>query len=194
MRRVLLLCLIGMLGLALLSTAASAGSRNPAYYPLRVHIFQFNGYSHYYHGGDYINSLDQVDGEGRANLYENSQPHAIDFSYHCSHRLMVSPGFETYIARWKKPERDLEILLPVMGGKPGEMNSCDLMVNVKPDSAYYQHNGPLSEEPAAVFKAWMDKHQYDPEHGKNEPTNLSPADAQGLPPQGRNGNSVNSQP
>jgi hypothetical protein len=43
-----------------------------------------------------------------------------------------------------------------------------LKVEMK-ESAYYKHNGLLNEEPAAVFKAWMEKRQYDPEHGKNEP-------------------------
>ena len=37
------------------------------------------------------------------------------------------------------------------------------------DAAYFKHNGLLDEEPAATFKAWMEKHQYDPEHGKIEP-------------------------
>jgi hypothetical protein len=169
MRRALVCCFVGMLGSLLLSPAASAGTRNPSDYPLRVHIFEFNGYSHYYRSGSTTNSLDNVDGEGRANLYENSDPHAFDFSYSCSHRLMVSPGFETYLARWKKPDRELELLLPVLGGKPGETNSCDLKVNLKPDSAYSRHNGPLTEGPASEFKAWMVKYQYDPEHGKNEP-------------------------
>jgi len=195
MRRVSRFCLFGMLGSVLLSTTANAGIPNPADYPLRVHIFQFNSYSHYYRGGAYLSSLDAVDGEGRANLYEGSQPHAFDFSYSCSRRLMASPGFETYLARWKKPGRELEILLPVLGGKPGEMNGCDLKVNLKPDSAYFRHNGLTGEEPAADFKKWMDAHQYDPEHGKNTPVNLPAApQAAGVPSPGQNGNSANSQP
>ncbi|MGB7266013.1 MAG: hypothetical protein WBC92_10910 [Terracidiphilus sp.] len=195
MRRVFLFSFVGLLGFTLLSTIAHAGSRNPAGYPLRVHIFQFNGYSHYYRpGGGVSSSLDEVDGEGRANLYENGQPRGFDFSYACSERLMVSPGFETYLARWKKANREVEILLPVMGGKPGEMNSCDLKVMMK-DTVYVRNNGLVGEAPAAKFKDWMDKHQYDPEHGKNEPVNL-PAGQQtdGLPSPGRNGNSQNSQP
>jgi hypothetical protein len=79
---------------------AWAGKWSAADYPLRVHIFQFNAHSHYYN-----RVLDAVDGEGRANLYENGQPN--DFSYQCGARLMVSPGFETYLARWKKPGREL---------------------------------------------------------------------------------------
>ncbi len=159
-----------MLAAILLSTAVHAGTVNPADYPLRVHIFQFNSYSHYYRpGGGIPSSLDSVDGEGRANLFENGDPKGFDFSYSCGHRLMASPGYETYLARWKKPGRVLEILLPVLGGKPGQMDSCELKVTMKPDSAYSRHNGLLGEEPAAQFKAWMVKYQYDPEHGKNQP-------------------------
>jgi hypothetical protein len=192
MRRVFILCLGGLLGWLMPATVARAGSHNPADYPLRVHIFQFNGYSHYYRaGGGISSSLNDVDGEGRANLYENALPHGLDFSYSCSTRLMVSPGFETYMARWKKQGRVLEILMPVMGGKPGDMNSCELKVNVK-DSVYVRHNGLLGEESAADFKSWMEKHQYDPEHGKNEPVNLTGSPAtEALPTPGRNGNSEN---
>jgi hypothetical protein len=162
MRRVCLSFLIGIAGCLLLSTTALASGRTAADYPLRVHIFEHNGHSHYYH-----QSLDSVDGEGRANLYENGLPHAFDFSYHCGDRLVNSMGYETYFARWKKPGKVLEILLPVMG-KPGAGEACDLEVILK-DAAYYKHNGLLNEEPIQVFKEWMDKRQYDPEHGMNEP-------------------------
>lgn len=196
MRRTFVLCLSGVLGCLFLSSAAArAGSRNPADFPLRVHIFQFNGYSHYYSYGGTSRSLNAVDGEGRANLYENVQPRGFDFSYSCAHRLMVSPGFETYMARWKKPDRVLEILTPVLGGKPGDMDSCELKVSMKQDAVYVRHNGLLGEEPGTQFKKWMDAHQYDPEHGKNEPSDPAASQpAQGMPAPGRNGNSTNSQP
>jgi hypothetical protein len=150
-----------------LSTAVQAAGHNMADYPLRVHIFQFNGHSHYYQ-----RMLDRVDGEGRADLFENSQPRGFDFSYSCNERLMASPGFETYPARWKKRGQTLEILQPVMG-KPDAFESCELKVSLKEDTAYYRHNGGLEEEPASAFKDWMEKHQYDPEHGKNTPKALA---------------------
>ena len=178
MRRVFTICLFGILGSVLLSTAVLAGSRNPADYPLRVHIYQFNTYSHYYN-----RSLDAVDGEGRANLYENSEAHGFDFSYNCEKRLMFSPGYETYMAHWKKPGRELEILLPVLGGKPGDASSCDLKVTMKPDSAYVRHNGQFGEEPAAQYKAWMVKYKYDPERGLNEPVKPAEPAPSGAPAQ-----------
>jgi hypothetical protein len=170
MRRVFTFCVSGILGSVLLSTAALAGSRNPADYPLRVSILQFNTFSHYYRpGGGPYGTLENAEGEGRANLFENSEAHGFDFSYNCQQRLMFSPGYETYMARWKKPGRELEILLPVMGGKPGDTSSCDLKVTMKPDSVYVRHNGVFGEEPIAQYKAWMVKYKYDPVHGLNEP-------------------------
>jgi hypothetical protein len=94
----------------LLSGSAMAGKWTPADFPLRVHIYGHSGVSHYHN-----QSLDGVDGEGRANLYENGQPRGFDFGYQCGERLRNSVGFETYMARWKKPGRELQILLPVLG-------------------------------------------------------------------------------
>jgi hypothetical protein len=165
MRRVLLCGFTVFAFCALLSTAALA-SPNPADYPLRLHIFSHNGVSHYY-----WRSLDEVDGEGRANLYENGEPKGMDFRYHCDNRLMNSGGFETYQAKWKKPGVELQILLPAGGGK------CDLRVDVKPNVVYVKHNGYLNEEPAVKFKQWMVKHDYDPEHGKDLPAFPEPAGA-----------------
>lgn len=160
-----------------LPTAALAGGHNLADYPLRVQIFQFNAHSHY---DGPSRTLDVVDGEGRANLYENSQPRGFDFNYRCAERLRWSAGFETYPARWKKQNQSLEILLPQFG-KVGAFSTCELRVEMK-DTAYYRGNTGLSEEPAVKFKAWMDRHQYDPEHGKNEPVLLPPAPASAQAP------------
>lgn len=167
MRREFLFGVSGITACLLCSTAVFAGGRNTADYPLRVHIFQLSEHSHYR-----LRMLDYVDGEGRANLYENGQPRAFDYSFRCSDRLMTSSGYETYPARWKKPGRELEVLQPVLG-KPGATDSCNLQVDLK-DAAYYKHAGVVEEEPASAFKEWMDKHQYDPEHGKNEPLALPP--------------------
>jgi hypothetical protein len=153
--------------------AAWAGSLNPNDFPLRVHIFSHNSHSHYYHL-----TLDYVDGEGRANLYENGAPRAFDYNYRCGDRLINSISYETYLARWKKPGRTLEILLPAMG-KPDSQNTCEVKVDMKESMAYYRHNGLIEEETSAAFKEWMQRHDYDPEHGKNLPVNLSPVQGEG---------------
>jgi hypothetical protein len=170
MRRIVLPCLSGLAFCLLFSTAALAGGYKLADYPLRVHIYSHNSHSHYYSP---TRSLDVVDGEGRANLFENGAPLGFEFSYRCGERLRNSDGFETYMARWKKPGRTLEILLPVLG-KPNAADSCELKVEMKDGIAYRRHNGQMIEEPAAEFKEWMEKHQYDPEHGKNVPVMAAP--------------------
>jgi hypothetical protein len=169
MRHAFLRGLGGVAGCLLLSTAALAGGHNPGEDPLRVHIYQENGVSHYSRG-----TLDWVDGEGRANLFDQGEPRGFDFSYRCGERLRTSAGFETYPARWKKQDKTLEILLPQFG-KPGAFDACELKVLMKTDTVYHRHGGLLGEEPAAKYKEWMEKVQYDPEHGKNEPVEPAPA-------------------
>jgi hypothetical protein len=166
-RRILSCSLSELAASAVFSTAALAGT-HVADYPLRVHIIQNSNRTHYH---DRI--MDYVDGEGRGDLYENGQPRGFDYGFHCSDRVRFSPGYETYPARWKKAGRELEILQPVMG-KPGAMWACDLKVDMK-DMVYIRRNGMVDQEPVAVFKEWMEKRQYDPEHGKNEPTAATPA-------------------
>lgn len=163
MRRVFSIGIAGLASLLFFATVALAAGHNTSDYPLRVHIYEHSGHSHYYRG----ESLDYVDGEGRANLFGNGQPRGFDFAYRCGERLSNSAGYETYFARWKKQGQALEILLPVMG-KPGAYQACELKVEMK-DTAYYKHGGLLNEEPAAKFKEWMDRTRYDPEKGKNEP-------------------------
>jgi hypothetical protein len=155
--------------------ASGLASHNPADYPLRVHIFNHNGVSHYWGPGG-ARSLEDVDGEGRANLYENSQPRAFDFHYECEERLMNSVGYETLPARWKKPNLELEVLNPISG------KTCKFHVAMRDGIAYHFHDGKFGEEPAERFKAWMGKYQYDPEHGKNEPVRPAEAVASSLDP------------
>ncbi|QMV18214.1 hypothetical protein GOB94_05540 [Granulicella sp. 5B5] len=153
----------------LLAAPLFSESKNPADYPLRIHIFGHNQTTFYHN-----RSEDEAKGEGRANLFENGDVHAVDFSFDCSDRLKNSFGYETYPARWKKPHQELTVLMPVFG-KSNAFFTCTIKTDVK-DYAYTAHNGSMSSEPSAAFKTWMVKHDYDPEHGKNEPIrSVSPA-------------------
>jgi hypothetical protein len=162
--------------LCLLFTPAvlSAASRNPADYPLRIHIF---GHSQttFYHA----RSLDESKGEGRANLFENGEARGVDFNYACSDKLKTSFGYESYPAKWKKPGRELTVLMPVFG-KSNAYWTCNLETDVK-DFAYIRHNGSMDSEPVAAFKTWMVRHDYDPEHGKDVPTKPEPSAAGAQP-------------
>ena len=171
MRSVLLRPLSVFAACLLLTTPVMAGKFKPDDFPLRVHVVARNGVRHYSRLGYNApsSSLDEVDGLGEANLFENGEPRGFDFNYQCSQPITPQVGFGTFMARWKKQGRVLEIVMPVMGGKPDEMNSCELKVSMKQDSVYIRRNGGITEEPAAMFKQWMVKHDYDPEHGMNQP-------------------------
>jgi hypothetical protein len=171
MYRIAVSCFSFVAACFLISTAVMAGTHDAADFPLRVHIYSHEGHSHYAQ-----RVLDYVDGEGRANLFADGQPTGFDYSYRCGERLMNSIGYETYMARWKKPGKTLEILRPVMG-KPNDTNICELKVDMKAGMAYFGRNGSLGEEPSSVFKQWMEKVQYDPEHGKDMPIPPVPATA-----------------
>lgn len=170
MRRVHLSFIGSVAACLLCSSPVLSASPNAADFPLRVHIVQNNNHTHYSY-----RVLDWVDGEGRGDLYENGNPRGFDYAFRCDDRVMVSPGFETFPARWRKQDRELEFLQPVMG-KPGAWRACTLKVDMK-ETVYIRRNGLVDEEPAAAYKQWMDKRQYDPEHGKNEPIASAPAQA-----------------
>ena len=153
--------------LASFAPAMHAESRNPADYPLRIHIYRRNETTFYHN-----RQAEEAKGEGRANLFENGEPKGIDFQFECDTKLQTSSGFETFPAKWKKPGQELTILQPQFG-KTG-YDTCKLKVMVK-DFVYVSHNGNLTNEPTDVFKQWMAKHGYDPEHGKNTPTQTGPA-------------------
>jgi hypothetical protein len=146
---------------------AHAESHNPADYPLRIHIYRRNETTFYRN-----REAQEASGEGRANLFEGGEPKGVDFQFECDEKLQTSSGFETFPARWKKPGQELVILQPQFG-KSG-YNTCRLKVMVK-DFVYVARNGNLSTEPADVFKQWMVKHDYDPEHGKDVPVRAAAA-------------------
>lgn len=146
----------------------SAESKDPADYPLRIHIFGRTQMTFVHN-----RAVDEARGDGRANLFANGEVHGVDFSYDCSHQFRPSLGFETYPAKWKKPNQELVVLFPVFG-KANAYFTCTLKTDVKKDTAYFMHDGRMDSEPSDRFRAWMTKHEYDPEHGKNEPVGLAP--------------------
>ena len=174
MRRVWLSVLSVVAAFLVLSTAVSAAKFNAADFPLRVHIVDRNGTRHYRGYGGGITSLNSVDGIGQGNLFENGQALGFDFTYECDQPITHQSTYETFRARWKNRGRTLEIIQPVIGGKPSDVNSCELKVTMKQDTVYFFRNGGLTEWPADKYKQWMIDHQYDPEHDRNEPVGATP--------------------
>jgi hypothetical protein len=165
MRR--LSALVIFASLAWFAPVTHAESHNPADYPLRIHIYRRNETTFYHN-----RQAEEAKGEGRANLFEGGEPKGIDFQFECDTKLQTSSGYETFPAKWKKPGQELVILQQQFGKT--SYDTCRLKVLVK-DFVYVSHSGNLTTEPVDVFKQWMTKHDYDPEHehGKDTPTRTS---------------------
>jgi len=169
MRPVFLFALIAAAVCAAASTAALAGGPDPARYPLRVHILKLNKRQvRDEEGKKSSDTPEYVQGMGVADLFENGQPEGFQFSYECVDGVKESSGYGTYPARWKKKGKTLEILQP-QPGKPQNLQSCGLDVDMRPGLVFYWRNAKLAEESATVLKAWMAKHNYDPENDKDFP-------------------------
>ena len=160
---------------SLLAPAAMfADSKNPADYPLRLHILGRNQTTFLEH-----RITDEAKGDGRADLFQNGEAHGVDFTYDCSDKVRASFGYETYPAKWKKPGQELTVLLPVFG-KTGTFFTCNFKTDVK-NFAYNMRDGRIGQESVDQYKAWMVRVNYDPEHGKDVP--VKPAPAPAAPPQ-----------
>jgi hypothetical protein len=162
MQRSRVLCLVAII---LGSMSVSGESKNPADYTLRIHINNINGMTFYRN-----RAVDEFKGDGRANLFENGEPLGSEFSFNCGEKIKPSFGFETYPAKWKKKNQELVVLFPVFG-KSNAYFTCILKTQMK-EYVYIMRYGRLDSESPAQFKAWMVKHEYDPEHGKNTPLRL----------------------
>jgi hypothetical protein len=160
--------------LLIASATMYAESKNPADYPLRLHIFG-RQQTTFYH----MRNVDESKGDGRANLFANGEARGVDFSYECSEKIRASFGYETYPAKWKKPNQELVVLMPVFG-KAGQYFTCNFKTDLK-EFTYFAHDGQMVSEPPAQYKAWMVQHDYDPEHGKNVPVKVAAEAAPSAP-------------
>jgi len=181
MRRIFISIFCGLAGLLSFSTAALARGPDPDNYPLRVHILK-NVARHdadkAYAAKNPENMADYIEGQGAADLFENGQPRGFIYTYSCVAPLLASGGYASYPARWKKKDKVLEILVPEVG-KPWNVEGCDLQPTMRPGLAYFwnDEDDTVKEESAAVFKAWMVKHHYDPEKDLDLPIDVAPEPA-----------------
>jgi hypothetical protein len=169
MRLVVIFALSAAAGCLTVSMPIMAGKPDEAKFPLRVHIMRFVAQpSHSRDPKGLSDPPPYANGMGLADLFEDGEPRGFQFTYSCTATMQASGAYSTFPARWKRKDKTLEILLP-QAGKPWNSESCDLKAEVQDGLVYYWKNGSLAEEAAAVLKAWMVKHQYDPENGKEEP-------------------------
>ncbi len=93
--------------------------QNPAY-PLRIRILTSN-VKHSCDGA--------IRMWGRADLF-NPTEQGFDYEADCSERIMVTHGEERYSAKWKKQDRELEILVSKVG--TGKNDKCTFKAELKP--------------------------------------------------------------
>jgi hypothetical protein len=171
---------LGVFGFCLLP-ALRAFAKDADDFPLRVVIF--HNTEHGQRQREARNSSEMheyLDGIGQADLFENSMPVAFEYSYSCMPGMRASGGYEPFPARWKKPGKTLEILVPEPG-KPWNNESCVLRATMEPGIAFFWgEDDEVMQEPAVKFKEWMMKRQFDPENGKDMP--IEPAPAVAPPP------------
>ena len=118
--------LLLFLALALVSVAWSqvrvggpSEIQDPAY-PLRVRILTRNGSRNGYGG---------IRMWGRGDLF-GQQEQGFDYETTCDEVLMVTHGEERYSARWKKQDRELEMLVSKVG--TGKADKCSVKTDVHP--------------------------------------------------------------
>ena len=133
-----------------LAAPAFAAPKDPADYPLRVHIYR----THWSTGseGPYIYEFYNAGyhGYGRANLTDGPQTNAMEYTFECDTHFLKSDNGETYLARWKKPGHSIEMLVSTIGSD--KVKTCQLKVTLK-DTVYHKVNGEIISLTQEQYKA-----------------------------------------
>ena len=104
--------------LAQVNVGGPSPVQDPAY-PLRVRILTRNGSR----GPSGIRMW------GRADLFLGQQEQGFDYESTCDEVLMVTHGDERYSARWKKQDKELEMLVSKVG--TGKANKCVMKADLQ---------------------------------------------------------------
>ena len=113
----------------LLSPALALSAKDTSDYPLKVEIL-------WHHWERYNLSTNsqfpyfQYKVNGHGNITDGNTVHAFDFEYKGSENIASVPLGQTFLARWKKPQLQLEILMPNVGHE-GKYFACDMETLVR---------------------------------------------------------------
>jgi hypothetical protein len=105
-------------------------------YPLRVRILERNT----------SRGMNGMRVWGRADL-EAPQEQGFDYESDCDTLFMVSHGDELYSAKWKKQDKEMEMLVSKMG--TGKSSKCTVKADLK-SYVYERQNGVISTKPMAA--------------------------------------------
>jgi hypothetical protein len=153
MRIAKLECLILFL---LLSPALALAAKDTSDYPLRVELLS-NTVERYrpYKSNGFANFMYRANGRG--NVGDGSTMHAFDFRYDSNIRARLTLRNETYLAKWKKPQHELEVLVPEIG-KDGRYQACDMQTTVHEGVLVRTSNG-LIEMSQADYEARQERRE-----------------------------------
>ena len=109
-----------MVGLALLLPTETPAAKDPAEYPLRVHVIRTrwrscpNGFS----------------GWGRGNIEDGQSVRGFDFGYECSFSVKPTTTGATYAGKWKKPGSRLAVLTARLG-ETNKYEECEFKTTMQ---------------------------------------------------------------
>ena len=122
--------------LAQINVGGPAHVEDPAY-PLRVRILTRNT----------ARGLGGIRMWGRADLFLDQKEQGFDYESTCDEVLMVTHGDERYSARWKKQDKELEMLVSRVG--TGKANKCVMKADLQQFVYEYERgtSGPVITKP-----------------------------------------------
>jgi hypothetical protein len=126
-----------------LSPIVVLAGKDPADYPLKVHVLQQNWGSHNVRYNEYR-------GIGRGNIWEADGVHAFDFTYDCSFPVRRTARNQPYLAKWKKAPTKLAVLAEKIGNEE-KFQECDLKTTLH-SGVYILANGGITEMSQADYK------------------------------------------
>ncbi len=123
--------------LAQVNVGGPTDVQDPAY-PLRVRILTRNASR---------TSYGAMRMWGRADLFLDQQEQGFDYESTCDELLMVTHGDERYSARWKKQDKELEMLVSKVG--TGKANKCVVKADLQRFVYEYERgtSGPVVTKP-----------------------------------------------
>jgi hypothetical protein len=129
-------------GVVLFFSAIALAGKNLAEYPLQIQIVE----SHWHRHSD-----GSVDGWGRGDIKDGQSIHAFDFTYESVGPFQRTVGDGHYLAKWKKEQLKLEMLVGEIGS-PDKFRTYDLKTSVRED-VYIPSPGGAVAVSQAEYKA-----------------------------------------
>jgi len=126
-----------------LFSLSSFAGKDPANYPLKVHILQIAWASH-------IPRFNEFRATGRGNVWDGDSVHAFDFTYDCSFPVRRSARNQPYLGKWKKQQVRLDLLEPKIGSN-NKYQECELQTTVHA-GVYFFGDGNISEISQEEYK------------------------------------------